>query len=414
MSLRFQVAIIGGGLVGASLALLLVARARIAARDILLVEPKAPAPLIPDAVFDLRVSAVSPGNRALLADLGVWQGLPQSRVASYERMVVWSEELPPDSPDVLRFDAAELGEPDLGSIVENRALQSALWVQCVEQGVILRHDVLKTLRIDATAARLGFGASSNRGDADADADGAVDAELVIGADGAASTVRTLLGIDSREHDYGQRGIVATVRSELSHQRTAWQRFLHTGPLALLPLANGESSIVWSALDDRAATLLAMNDNDFSAALTTASAGVLGRIEPTSARAAFPLRRLTAANYVAPRAALIGDAAHVIHPLAGQGVNQGFADALCLAESLAARPARESPGALGPLLKFQRERRAGNVAMGSMVDSLNGLFTDSGSLRRWIGREGLALAGRSPIARRFFFTQAATGRSSLHR
>jgi len=402
MSSRVQVAIVGGGIVGATLALLLAARARIDASQILVIEPKGSVPPSPGAPFELRVSAISPGNRAMLAELGVWQQLDAARIAHYERMVVWHESVPPDSPDVLRFDAAEAGEPDLGSIIENNALQARLLCRCAELGIRLLPGPLQALHMDADGVRLELG------------DARYEAELVVGADGAASTVRSLLGMQADQRDYGQRAIVATVRSERFHQHTAWQRFLRSGPLALLPLPNGECSIVWSAVNDRAAALLSLPPAAFEAELTAASASVLGHLHLTSERVAFPLRRLAAQAYVQPRAALVGDAAHVIHPLAGQGVNQGLEDAVALAGALAQRPARESPGALAALLRYQRERRAGNALMGAMVDGLDQLFTGAGAWRAWAAREGMALVGRSRLARQYLVRQAAAGRSSPHR
>ncbi|HMA10992.1 MAG TPA: FAD-dependent monooxygenase [Steroidobacteraceae bacterium] len=391
---RHQVAIVGGGMVGAALALLLVQRARIPAAAILLLEPEPARPLPPGAAYELRVSAISPANRRLLQQLGAWALMDLSRVAAYERMAVWSESTPPDSPDVLRFDAAELGEPDLGSIVENRNLQAALLARCAAVGIAPLHSRLASLETSLEGVRLGLEGNT------------LDVELVVGADGANSAVRRLLGIGETVREYGERGIVATVSSERGHQHTAWQRFLSTGPLALLPLANGETSIVWSAQDAEATRLMDLPAAEFSEALTVASAGVLGRLTLTSARAAFALRRMTAKRFAGNRCALVGDAAHVIHPLAGQGVNEGLQDALCLAEVLAARPARESPGAERQLAAYARERRAGNAVTGAMMDALDGLFTGSGPVTRMVATAGMALVARSRLARRFFFTRAA--------
>lgn len=398
MSDRHAVAIVGGGIVGAALALMLKRTARIAPEQILLLEREPPRPPRPTDPFDLRVSAVSPANRAALIELGVWQHIDATRIADYERMVIWQQATPPDSPDVLRFDAAELGVPDLGSIVENRALQAALLHRCLEEGVQLRREQVERIEFGPDAVTLEIGSST------------LTAELLVGADGASSRVRAAAGIATRRHDYGQQAIVATVRGERGHANTAWQRFLITGPLALLPLPGGDCSIVWSVTDARATELMACTPQQFSAALTDASAGVLGRMELQSERAGFPLRRLNAQRYVAERCALVGDAAHVIHPLAGQGVNQGLQDAAALAAALATRPARESVGARRALLRYERERRSGNAVMGTMVDGLDSLFTQGGDLRAWAAGEGMALVNRSAAAKRFFFTRAAAGRS----
>ena len=191
----------------------------------------------------------------MLMELGAWQGMDAARIADYERMVIWQEATPPDSPDVLRFDAAELGEPDLGSIVENRALQAALLQRCVEEGVAAASRargpdrVRRRPRSRWTWAPRPFAA-----------------ELVVGADGANSAVREAAGIAVQRHDYGQQAIVATVRGDRGHANTAWQRFLSTGPLALLPLASGECSIVWSMVDERVEELMTCAPGEFNAAL----------------------------------------------------------------------------------------------------------------------------------------------------
>ena len=399
---RADVAIVGGGIVGATLALLLAEIGRVDASRIVLIEPEPAVAPAQGSPFQLRVSAIAPANRHMLLELGAWPKLDASRVADYERMRVWHESVPPDSPDVLCFDAAEAGEQNLGSIVENNALQAALLVRCQEQGVRVLTRSLQSLTVDAASATLGLDDHTQ-----------LAAELVVGADGAASAVRGMLGMAVDTRDYGQRAIVATVRASRSHQSTAWQRFLSTGPLALLPLPGDECSIVWSAVTGRADELLALAPAQFEEQLTQASAGVLGKLQLTSTRAAFALRRLSAREYVAARVALVGDAAHVIHPLAGQGVNQGLEDAAALAHSLAERPARESVGAMAALLRYQRERRTGNALAATTVDSLNLLFTGAGALRTWVASAGMALVGRSSQARQILVRQAA-GRSLLRR
>lgn len=393
-----DVAIVGGAVVGATLALLLARQARIAPGRIVLIEPSPPTAPAPGSPIGLRVSAIAPGNRLLLDTLGVWQRLDAARMASYERMRVWPESIPPDSPDVLVFDAAEAGEPDLGCIVENAALQAALLAACGDLGIRLLPARLTALDVQTEGVALTLG------------DQALRAELVVGADGANSVVRGMLGIPAGQQDYGQRAIVASVRSERPHQHTAWQRFLASGPLALLPLPGNLVSIVWSATEPRAAELLALTPAQFDAELTSASAGVLGELQLAGERAAFPLRRLAAGRYVRPRVALVGDAAHVIHPLAGQGVNQGLQDAVSLAAHLAARSPRESPGALAALLRYERERRAGNALAGGLVDALDRVFTRPAGLVSAVAREGMAMVARSSLARRALVRQAAAGRS----
>jgi ubiquinone biosynthesis UbiH/UbiF/VisC/COQ6 family hydroxylase len=400
--IRAEVAIVGGGIVGATLALLLERHGRVAADRIIVVEPRPPVAPEPGSPPGLRVSAIAPVNRDRLTRLEVWRRLDASRIASIGRMVVWHESVPPDSPDVLRFDAAESGAAELGCIVENAALQAALLAECAARGITILADSVQSLRIAADGAHLRLGGMD------------IVAELAVGADGAASAVRTMLQLPAALHDYAQRGIVATVAVSRAHQDTAYQRFLATGPLALLPLPRRQCSIVWSATQEQAARLMALPAEQFNSALTAASAGVLGALALASERAAFPLQRLMAHRYVAPRVALVGDAAHVIHPLAGQGVNQGLEDAASLAAHLARRPARESAGALAALRRYERERRAGNALVGGVVDGLDRVFTGSGPVVSWAAREGMALVARSGLARRFLARQAAGGSSRPRR
>lgn len=402
MSRRFEVVIAGGGMVGAALALLLVEWTRLAPARIAILEPRPAAAPASGSPIGQRVANISPANRQRFEEFGVWQRLDASRIAPVQAMAIWHEAVPPDSPDVLRFDAAESGAAELGVIVENLALQAALLEACREAGIVVIEEALRTLSIDADAAQVGLG------------DEVLQAELLVGADGAASAVRELLGMPAAAREYGQRAIVATVRPARAHQGTAFQRFLATGPLALLPLPDAACSIVWSVTDDEAARLLALPAAQFGAELTAASAHVLGTLVLEGERASFPLRRLHAARYVAPRAALVGDAAHVIHPLAGQGVNQGFEDAAALAAALSLRPSRESVGAMDALRRYERERRAGNALVGGVVDGLDRLFTASPSMVARAARSGMALVARSPLARRWLVTRAATGRSSPRR
>lgn len=402
MSERYDIAIVGGGVVGAALALLLVKEAGIAAASVLLIERDRPRAPGTGAAFDLRVSAISPANQALLESVGAWQRLDPARIAAYERMVVWHEAIPADSPDALIFDAAEMGEARLGVIVENRALQAALFETCEAMGIVTRSDELAAAQFDVDGVTLELGKHSVR------------VELLVGADGAQSRVREAAGIAARVDSYSQQGIVATVQGARGHRDTAWQCFLNTGPLALLPLPGGQCSIVWSAVESEAARLMSLPADAFGAAVTAASDGVLGDLVLRSERAAFPLRRLTASAYTAARCVLVGDAAHVIHPLAGQGVNQGLQDAAALAQALAQRPRGESVAAQQALRRYERARRSGNAVMAATVDGFDKVFTGGSGFTAWAAREGMALVNRSAAAKRFFFTQAAAGRSSLRR
>ena len=227
-----------------------------------------------DEPLDLRVSAFSPASIALLEETGAWQRLDRSRLADYERMVIWPEHVPADSPDALVFEAAELGEARLGVIAENRAVQAALLARCEALGIRLLREKLVGLEFGGDVAVLTAGAER------------LEAALVVGADGANSAVRAAAAIPAKERSYGQQAIVATVRATRPRVATAFQCFLSTGPLALLPLPDGCYSIVWSATEERARELLALDEAGFNAALTAASDGVAGSLALASPRAAF--------------------------------------------------------------------------------------------------------------------------------
>jgi 2-octaprenylphenol hydroxylase len=392
----FDVAIVGGGPVGACAAALLArgAAGGSGALRVALLEPGAPAPLPADAPLEARVVALSRASEHILTRAGAWPRIRGPRLSPYERMRIWHESVAADSAQALVFDAADAGEPNLGFIAENRLLQTALLGAFTDAGGHLEPAQLSALEITDAAVNL------------TTSGGVLSARLVVGADGAQSTVRRATGLTAEVSDYHQTAIVASVATARPHQATAWQRFMHDGTLAFLPLADGTSSLVWSADDDLAAGLLGATASGFAQQLDRASDLALGSTRLVSERTSFPLRRLAAQRYVAQRVALVGDAAHVVHVLAGQGVNLGLMDAAALAQLvLAAVGQGEDPGALGVLRAYERWRKSEVALMSTAIDAFDRLLAHgSGPLAR-VAQRGLSWVGRSQELRRVFIRRA---------
>lgn len=384
----FDVAIVGGAMAGAGTAALLAVTPATAALRIALIEPKPVSPPEPGAPLDLRVSALSRASQRLLERTGAWPPVA-ARATAYERMVVWEQRSEPAGRDALVFDAAELGEPDLGHIAENRSIQTALTGRAEAAGVVRLGSGLAALEDAGDALRLVL-----------DDGRRCVAGLVIGADGSDSGVRRLAGIAARGWAYGQHAVVAHLRPERPHAATAWQRFLDTGPLALLPLVDGRVSLVWSTLPAIAEDLVRADEEAFAGRVTESSAGVLGGLVPTTPRAAFPLRLLHARQYVRHRVALVGDAAHTVHPLAGQGINLAFLDAAALVDVLGqAVSLGDDPGELAVLRRYERWRKAEALPAIVLLDGIKRLFFGANPLQSGLRRGALGIAQSArPIKR----------------
>jgi 2-polyprenylphenol 6-hydroxylase len=391
----FDIVIVGGGPVGACAGALLARGTRgAAALSVALLEPRAPGTVPPHAPPDPRVVALSRASERLLKRTGSWAQIPPARLSAYERMRIWHESVSPSSSAVLVFDAADVGEPNLGYIAENRALQVALLAAFAESGGHIEPQPFTALSIGAEHVEVST------------PHGTLTARLVVGADGAQSAVRAAAGLSIETRAYGQTAIVANVATERPHEATAWQRFMHDGTLAFLPLADGTSSIVWSADQARAADLLSLGDAGFAAELDRASDLALGATRLVSERLSFPLLRLAAPRYVAQRVALIGDAAHVVHPLAGQGVNLGLLDAAALAQQVSSAVAsREDPGALRVLRAYERWRKSEVAGMAQAIDAFDRLLAHGAGPVARLAQRGLSWVNRSQELRRFFIRRA---------
>ena len=390
----FDIVVVGGGMTGSALALgaaeqgwrvALVESAPVAK----LVAPPEPAHTVDD--FEPRVSAISVSSQRLLEDLGVWQRATQSRHCPYTAMDVWDGE----AIGRIRFDAAELGVPALGTIIENRHLVRSLFEAVRDSDLTC----LDGQSVDALEqAGEGWQLTLSSGEK-------LTTSLVVGADGGHSRIRQWAGLPTREWDYDQEAIVCTVQTGHSHQHTAWQRFTASGPLAFLPLQpdpgeEGEQgdrfcSIVWSQDTPEAHRLLALDGNAFMSELTAALEGRLGPVEAVSRRFSFPLRQRHSKQYVQPGLALVGDAAHTIHPLAGQGANLGYGDvSALLAELETAFQRGQSPGDLLLLQRYQRRRKGENLAMMAAMEGFKQLFARDELPLKWLRSTGMRWLDRA--------------------
>lgn len=364
MSRRYEVLVVGAGVTGLTVAALLAQCRQRDQLHITVVDAAARPVHDPDDEVALRVSAIATGSAQLLDRIGAWRHVADTRASAYESMHVWDESVEPDSHGALRFDAAEFAVPQLGFIVEN---------------VLLQHALLRQL--DRLDVELRFNTSVESPQAD----------LVIGADGARSRVRENAGIATHDFPYGQTAFVTHLRPEQPHRQCARQRFTRDGPLGMLPLADGRISIVWSIHDALAERVQDASDEELGEILTAASDYVLGQLQVEGPRGGFPLCARHAAQYVMPGIALIGDAAHAVHPLAGQGANLGLQDAAKLADVIAAAlQDGEHPGDRPVLRRYERARKGENATMLHFMTGLNTLFATDSALVRELRTTGMRL------------------------
>ena len=388
MTLLFDVVIVGGGLVGASLA----AALRTAEVTVALVEPQPPRPVPTDDAWDVRVYAISPGAAGFLESCGVWAHLPAERIARIETMDVFGD----DVTARLQFSAYDAGLRELAFTLENRVLQDALWRQLRSEDHVRLFCPARcegvSWEADAVRLRLEGGAE-------------LSAKLLVGADGADSWVRGESGIAAVPAHYGQLGVVANFATAQPHCGTAYQWFRRDGVLALLPLPGSRVSMVWSTPEAHGRELLELGGAEFCGRVEAASRHALGSLEPLSPPAGFPLQLQSVERLVKPRLALIGDAAHNVHPLAGQGVNLGFRDARELAAVLRDRGAQRDCGDYFLLRRYERARREDVLTLQLTTDGLQKLFANESV---WISRVrnlGLRLVDSQPALKKLLVEHA---------
>lgn len=399
---HFDLLIAGAGMAGCSLAAALSGKGLsiglLEARSL----PESWPTLAPGVTgFDSRVSALTPLTRQFLESLGVWRAIGTARACPYAHMHVWDAE----GTGSIDFDAGEVDAECLGTIVENRVVVAALLErirQCPDV-TLLDGKRVEACRVHEQLVQAPV-------EVRVDSSEKFSANLLVAADGALSPLREMLGFSTREWDYGHSAIVSTVELEYSHQRTAWQRFLSTGPLALLPLDDGTGanlcSIVWSLETDVAEQKMALGDDAFLADLARAFEFRLGEVLASSERFCFPLRQRHAVDYIRPGVALVGDAAHTIHPLAGQGINLGFADVVALASVLEQAHHRSQPlGDLEVLSRFQRQRKGDNLLMMAAMEGFKRLFAGRSLPLRWLRNTGMSGVDRLGLVKRQLMAHA---------
>ena len=334
-----------------------------------------------------RVSAINQASENILRRLDVWTGIAASRPQPFERIEVWDA----GNTGAISFDASTIGLAHLGHIVRNSAISSTLHqALTAEPGVSLHFGDTPAA---ITSSESSIAVSLEHGET-------ISARLLIGADGATSKVRELASITHQERAYNQTAIVATITPDAPHGCCARQRFLSSGPLAFLPLADNECSIVWSTHTDRAEELLALDDHAFNLELADAFESRLGNIQKISPREGFPLVRRHAVDYIGERIALVGDSAHTVHPLAGLGANQGFGDAAALTEVVAgAFSKNRNLASRSVLRRYERWRRSENALVLKVMDGFHGLFNTENHALSGLRGVGLNLTDRSPFLKK---------------
>ncbi len=388
---RYDIIIVGGGIVGLTLALLLAE----SDKRIALLDNKAQVEAFNREQYDVRVSAITPASVKLFEQLSVWDDMVALRVSPFTHMHVWDG----DGRAKIEFDAASVGVNELGYIVENNVMLQVLWQRVAASGqIIILNDIqLEYMQRHEHNPNIELHGGNT----------ILSAPLIMGADGAKSWLRQAAHIDITERAYQHHAIVCTVKTEKAHDKTARQRFMPQGPLAFLPLDTAyHSSIVWSSVPTHADTLMQLSDEDFALALTEAFQSQLGAVVEVGPRTKFPLIMRHAQQYVQPGLALVGDAAHTIHPLAGQGLNLGLADAALLAELVLQDYAHKNERVKYSTLRgYERTRKADNATMLAAMDGFKHLFGNDMPVIKWLRHRGLNLTDRLSFVKNLILQKA---------
>lgn len=384
---KVDIAIVGAGLVGAALA----ASLKNSQLTVALVDSQTEESLQKTLTsassvndFEPRVSALTVASQSLLKEIGAWEKINAKQVQHYQKMKVW-DELGTAS---IEFDSAEIYQDSLGCILENQLIVSALHLLLFDQANLKTYLGQKLSTIQLVAGEI------DQHQLTLESGQQIQCKLLVAADGANSKVRQWAAMPTREWDYQHEAIVATIKTANKHQNTAWQRFSESGPLAFLPLADKNNtqqycSIVWSQETARAKSLMALSEQDFLSELAKSIEFKLGELEAVSTRYAIPLRQRHAKTYVKPGIVLLGDAAHTIHPLAGQGVNLGFKDVKALSDILLDADKQDiDVNNLVLLKRYQRQRQGDNLLMMGAMEGFKRLFEEPDPIVRWLRNTGM--------------------------
>lgn len=393
---KFEVVIVGGGIVGATTACILAE----SGVKVALLDSRKPAREWDKNSTDLRVSALTKASENIFRNLDVWEEIIKRGAGAYQDMRVWDGQ----GDGELHFDCADTQYPTLGHIVENRITVAVLWnkLEKLPSVSCITGSKVSEMQLSEHGRRLTLENGL-----------IIESPLIIAADGRDSALRNMAGIDTTGWEYRQDGLVATIDTENSHQHTAWQRFLPEGPLAFLPLHTGQCSIVWTLTTNTAKHYLELDEDEFLNKLEQASNGILGKMLKTSERAAFPLRFQYANRYTAENFALVGDAAHAMHPLAGQGANSGLLDAAAIAELIIDANQQQRPlGSHKLLRRYERWRKGDNLLMMSSMDILNKTYAVSASPFVKLRSTGMNWINHSTMLKNNFNNHAMGLRSDL--